>query len=82
MAVCVVKVGKIILFCKHWKKSDQSDHSYNMWKDASSYKLQKEHSKDGFNPKVWSFLLRNRTLIPQAIAPFLKRIKSLQITFY
>ena len=34
-----------------------------MCKGVSSYKLQKEHSGDGFNPKVWSSLLRNRTLI-------------------
>ena len=33
-----------------------------MWEGVSSYKLQKEHRGDDFIPKVWRFLLRDRTL--------------------
>ena len=33
-----------------------------MWNDASSYKLQEEHSGDDFILKIWSCLLRNKIL--------------------
>ena len=56
MAVCGVKVGKIVLFWKHWTKSAiniQHDHIHNkIWKGVLSYKLQKKHSGNGFILKV------------------------------
>ena len=59
MVVCVVKVGNVEVFWKHWTKSDHKhltrSHSQNMWNTVSLYKLQKEHSGDDFIPKIWSF---------------------------
>ena len=49
-----------------------------MCKVVSSYNLQKEHSVDGFIPKVWSFILRNRLLSKILVACRYYRYYTLQ----